>query len=72
MLGRLNTTIISSPKLGEVPVRAVGSVGFPNSERGHGAIIMGVTGGGHSALTGGAPVGRFIGCTERFFLSSLV
>ena len=42
MLGRLNTTIVSSPKLGEVHVRAVGSVGFPNSERGHGADLNGM------------------------------
>ena len=32
----------------------------------HGAAILGVTGGGRSALTGGAPVGRLLGCAESF------
>ena len=39
---------------------------FPFSHRCYGATILGVTGGGRSALTGGAPVGRLLGCAESF------
>ena len=34
---------------------AIGCFCFPNSDGGHGATLLGVTGGGRSALTRGAP-----------------
>ena len=62
-LSTLNSQLSTQKKVFRFPFSAFR---FSFSRPYHGAAILGVTGGGRSALTGGAPVSRLLGCAESF------
>jgi len=67
----LRSLFLLAARQSEQAPSALGLSSVPFSRPCHGAAILGVTGGGRSALTGGAPAGRLLGCALSFQLSAL-